>query len=550
MLLLLACSAPVTSVQPTANPPATAQIQRPIPEVAIASGFGLANVVVLEGPEGAVIIDSLEGATPAREMLAAWRAQSRLPIAALVLTHNHPDHSFGGQVFLEEGSVPVWAHEKTPAELGKLVNILRDAIQVRSSRMFGTRLEDVEDRGIGGQLRYKAEDVALAWPDHLVSGPTPLHVGGMDLELLPIPGETDDQLAVWWPAKKVLVAGDDIYEAFPNLYTIRGTAYRDVMTWVESLDHLRDQGAELLIPMHTGPIQGADKVEETLRIYRDGIQFVHDQTVRQMNKGRSADEIAATLRLPAALAAHPYLRERYGRVSWSVRGIYSGYLGWFEGDPARLEPLAPQERAQHYLRAFAAGQSLPQQVEEALKAEEWSWAAELAMLWQQAEPEEKEAKLARAEALEGMAKQAENPNLRNWARTTAAELRGDLVLKPTSPEQNPLALIDSLPIDGFLRGLPTRLRAEDTETVNLKVELFFPDLDRRYSLHVRGGVAELRQRPCPEASLKIQSSAQNFKRILARKASALALLSSGELVISGEASSLVSFLRLFDAGTD
>ena len=187
----------------------------------------------------------------------------------------------------------VGPRKKTPAELGKLVNILRDAIQVRSTRMFGTRLDDVEDRGIGGQLRYKPEDVALAWPDHLVSGPTPLHVGGMDLELFPIPGETDDQLAVWWPTKKVLVAGDDIYEAFPNLYTIRGTAYRDVMTWVESLDRMRDQGAELLIPMHTAPIQGAAQVEETLRIYRDGIQFVHDQTVRQQPSSLVAGGAAA-----------------------------------------------------------------------------------------------------------------------------------------------------------------------------------------------------------------------------------------------------------------
>ncbi len=551
MWFLLACSQAVVEPSPPrdiALP--TAQILRPMPDVAVGIGYGLANVVVLEGPEGAVVVDSLEGATPARELLAAWRAERSLPIAALVLTHNHPDHSFGGGVFLEEGPIPVWAHEKTPVELGKLVNILRDVIQVRSTRMFGTLLEDVHDRGIGAQLRYKAEDVALAWPDHLVSGPTPLRAGGLELELIPIPGETDDHLAVWWPERKVLIAGDDIYEAFPNLYTIRGTAYRDVMTWVESLDRMRDLGAELLIPMHTGPIVGAAQVEETLRIYRDAIQFVHDQTVRQMNKGRSAYEIAASLRLPAAMARHPYLQERYGKLAWCVRGIYSGYLGWFDGDPADLEPLPPPERARRYMAAFSAGRGLPEQVEEALAAGQWSWAAELAMLWQQAEPEEERARRARAQALEGMAKEAQNPNLKNWARTTAAELRGELLLKPTAVERNPVALIDSLPIDGFLRGLPTRLRAEDAEAVDLKVELTFPDLSRSYSLHIRGGVAELRQRPSPAASLRIQTSAQNFKRLLAKKASALRLLADGDLELSGDPSSLVAFLRLFDAGTD
>ena len=129
-----------------------------------------------------------------------------------------------------------------------------------------------------------------------------------------------------FPDHLSLMPGDNIYKTFPNLYTIRGTTHRDVAGWVNSLDHMRSFNPQFLFPSHTKPLSGI-AVMETLTIYRDAIQFVHDQTVRLMNKGLTPDEIIEKIKLPTNLAKSPFLSEYYGTIRWSVKSIFNGYLG-------------------------------------------------------------------------------------------------------------------------------------------------------------------------------------------------------------------------------
>src|SRR5690606_30251981 len=148
------------------------------------------------------------------------------------------------------------------------------------------------------------------------------------------PGETHDHLFVWLAEERVLFAGDNIYKAFPNLYSLRGVSPRPVRRWIDSLDAMRrlEPRPELMILGHTAPVEGADKIQETLTAYRDAIAFVHDSVVRGLNQGKTAEQLAREIRLPPHLASHPYLQEHYGTLSASVRGIACGYLGWFDGD--------------------------------------------------------------------------------------------------------------------------------------------------------------------------------------------------------------------------
>ncbi len=108
---------------------------------------------------------------------------------------------------------------------------------------------------------------------------------GLTLELLHVPGETKDQVNIWWPERKVFFPGDNIYRAFPNLYAVRGTASRDTTLWYKAVDLMRSYEPEILVPQHTRPLVGKKLIMDTLTAYRDGIQFVHDQTVRYINKG-------------------------------------------------------------------------------------------------------------------------------------------------------------------------------------------------------------------------------------------------------------------------
>ena len=160
-------------------------------------------------------------------------------------------------------------------------------------------------------------------------------IDGFTLEIAAAPGETDDQILIWLPMHKVLFCGDNYYGCWPNLYAIRGSQYRDISAWVDTLDNLIAYQAWYLLPGHTQPIIGKNAVAETLTNFRDAIHYVLTETLKCMNQGMTMDETAETVKLPEKWAKLSYLGEFYGTVAWSVRGIYAGYVGWFDGNPTK-----------------------------------------------------------------------------------------------------------------------------------------------------------------------------------------------------------------------
>ena len=139
-------------------------------------------------------------------------------------------------------------------------------------------------------------------------------------------------------------------ESFPNLHTIRGTRYRDPQAWFKSIDkHLRPLPAEFMIPSHGRPAAGKAEVAKILRDYRDAISYVYDQTLRGMNLGLLPDDLVQRVELPAAWTGSEWLSDFYGGVPHSVREIYVGELGWFDGDPTTLAPLHPKESSTRYI---------------------------------------------------------------------------------------------------------------------------------------------------------------------------------------------------------
>lgn len=517
--------------------------------VYVAVGFGLANCILLEGDDGVVIVDAMESRSRAEAVRDAFREITRKPVRALILTHNHADHVFGGLVFTEgREDVPVYAHASLEGHLDEIVSVLSNAIYVRSMRMFGQKLPESarSASGIGLDLDFDVADAAIARPTHTFEERLRVEIAGLRLELIHAPGETPDQIMIWLEDKRTLLPADNIYRAFPNLYTIRGTAHRDVMAWVRSLDAMRDLAPEHLVPSHTRPISGAALVQETLTAYRDGIQFLHDQTVRGLNQGRTPDELAATLHLPPHLAEHPFLQPYYGDIAFSVRGICAGYLGWFGGDAADLEPLAPAEASRRMFEAFARGEALPDQALGALAGGDYRWAAQLARHWVRHEPGSAAAREALAGALEGLAGETVNFNARNYYLTQAMEWRGELEIAPQDPARAPDSLLEGLPIGQFLGAMPVRLKAEATLDVDTAAEFRFTDTGQTFSMHVRRGVAEVRERPHPDPDIVFTVETGEWKRLAAGKRNPAAAYASGSLRIAGGLPAAIRFLGYFE----
>jgi alkyl sulfatase BDS1-like metallo-beta-lactamase superfamily hydrolase len=514
--------------------------------VYVAVGYGIANSILLEGTDGVVIVDTMESVESAQRVLAEFRKISSKPVKAIVYTHSHPDHVGGAAVFAAPG-VPVYAQEDVARNMDKTATELQPAITRRSLHMYGAGLPPDErvNIGIGGFLDlHEGSTVGILRPTRTFRDSLEDTVAGIHFQLVHAPGETEDTLFLWLPEKGVLLCGDDFYKAFPNLYTIRGTSYRDPKAWAASLDRMRALHPQFLVPSHTRPVAGSAAVEAALTDYRDGIRYVYDQTIRLINRGLLPDEIAARVQLPAHLAASPWLQPFYGKAGWSAKSIYAGSLGWYDGDPAGLQPLRPAEEAQRMVALAGGAAALDDRIEAAAKQGDTQWALQLSSYALRADPDDARARQARIAALKTLGGAETNPPARDWYFVAARELEGSLrlpqrIVKPT-PE-----MLAAMPLPLFFDGMAVNLHAEDCLDRSIRVGFRFSDSGEAWTYIVRRGVSEVVPGIAGEVDLQVGVSAQAFKEMLAGLRSPALSIATDFHVEQGNKLEFARFMQLF-----
>ncbi|MFH2063650.1 MAG: alkyl sulfatase dimerization domain-containing protein [Pseudomonadota bacterium] len=516
--------------------------------VHVAIGFGLANSILLEGDDGVVIVDTMESEEAAKPVKEIFLQITRKPVKAIIYTHYHPDHVFGTTVMAGADHPEIISHATTLGHLDRIVSVTRETTYTRATRQFGTLLPEggVVNCGIGPHLDFREHNtIGLIRPTRTFSGDRlDLTIAGIKLELVHAPGETGDQIFIWLPDKKVLLPADNFYRSFPNLYAIRGTAYRDVILWVKSLDRMRQLKPEVLVPCHTRPIYGKQEIYETLTDYRDAIQFVHDQTIRWINKGMTPDEIVERVKLPDHLAGRPYLHEYYGTVEWSVRAIFDGYLGWFSGNATDLFPLPPRERAVKIAQLAGGKDRLLENARLAFQQKEVQWSLELCDHVLRLEPDNRQAKDMKAAALTALGEKQIASTARNYYLTQALEVKGDITI--TQRKNKEMEMVHSIPLAAIFNALSVKLdpvKSADTDQV---VGFRFPDTREAYTVHVRRGVAELQPRFPENPDITVTVDAVAWKEIVAKMRNPAMALLKGDIRIEGGTFDLIGFLRLFE----
>lgn len=516
------------------------------------SAVGWANgaTVMVVGDDGVIIVDTGPDIQAAREVAAEFRKITDKPVRAVIYTAFHVDHINGVKAYasaedVRVGRVAVIAHEKL------LTNVLRSSgtigpiIVVRSIYNFGAGLSgaDIEgmNNGNGPLSAPLLEAPTFIPPTKTFSSTLDITIAGVAMNLVHVPSGATDQIAVFLPQARTLLSSEVIpAQHFPTLYTLRGETYRDPVDWYRSIDVLRRFGAVAMVSSKMPPIIGVDKVEEVMRNYRDAIQYVHDQTVRQMNKGLTPDELAEVVKLPPHLAdCKPWMQEFFGTVSQAVRSIYQGYLGWFDGDPVSLAPIPRVERARREVALMGGRDQMLAAASQAFEDSDPQWAAELATRLICLDHQDTAARRLKAACFRQLGYAQINAIWRNWYLSAADELESSgptAFFRRANPRGGVAApdLVTALPARVFVEGLPPRLKAEETLEITITVGFRFPDSNEAYGIRLDRGVARFEENLPDKADLTLTLDKATLDRIRLGRLTMRDGLLSGEVRASDQ----------------
>lgn len=524
-------------------------------------GLDLANMTLIEGEHGLIVMDPLLSVETARAGLAMYfRHRPQRPVVAVIYTHPHVDH-FGGvrgvidEAEVKAGKVQVIAPQGF-FEHAISENVLAGpAMKRRAQYMYGAPLprgpRGQVDAGLGKGVPANAT-VSLIAPTRLIEQPfETLRIDGIDIEFQLTPGtEAPAEMNLWFPQFKALCMAENASHVQHNVLTLRGAQVRDAKVWAHYLDQslLRyGEQAEVVFAQHHWPTWGGAAIRDYLADQRDMYAFIDSQTLRLINRGLGPTEIAAELTtLPPRLASKWYSRDYYGSLSHNVRAVYQRYMGFYDGNPATLNPLPPSEAGAHYVMAMGGAERVLTLAREAYASGDYRWVAELTRHLVFAQPDNGAARELQADALEQLGYQSENATWRNAYLTGAQELRNG-VAPAASKGGSADDLVRALTPTLFFDYLGVRVDAAKAAEQDLTINWRFTDLNEDYALTLRNGVLTHRDHTRHrQADVEVNMSKATLDRIALKQTGFLKEATVGDIDISGER---MKFMR-FMAGLD
>jgi alkyl sulfatase BDS1-like metallo-beta-lactamase superfamily hydrolase len=540
--------------------------------VYVARGYNRDNPTLIEGADGLLVIDPGESIPAGQAAKDAFNAQldnifDRKPVKAIIYTHHHDCHINGAAVFAGEQTEIIGHEALLSSMFSEWYGQIYPSRAEGGIKMTGILFQDapVQD-GEGWYVGY-----VLAGPQTLgpsgflpptttIKEKTRMTIAGVDIELIPVAGETQDVLLVWLPNEEVLIQIAVLYEAFPALATMRGSRLRDPLDYVNSLKIMRSLNPEYLVALH-GPnpvTTGAENIRQYLTNFSDAIQFLNDQTVQYLNRGYTAGEMKDLIQLPPHLANSSYLQETYGSKDWDIFHIFRYYRGYYTGAARDLFPQSTQSEAE--MSAMLAGgiPELAAKAESALNEGKLEWALRLADDALVLDPENAAAFETKKAAMLALAEGTMNSQARNMLLSDYLLMTGQVPARfPFGDPKAAFSRIDKhtvllMPMETLHRIMAVSLNASESMETEMVVGLQLTDISKNgraahYKLNVRKGILEVDPPFASKGEFVITTDSLTWKELVLGKLDPEAAVANREVIISGATpESFYAFMDLFE----
>ena len=520
-------------------------------------GFDNANITLIDGKSGWIVVDTLTTRETATAAMAFARQHlGDKKVSAVVFTHSHIDH-FGGALGVISAEdvaarqVPVIAPAGFMEEATSENLLMGIGMGRRAAYMYGNRLEKstkgLVDIGLGKGVAFGA--FGILEPTQTISGASKeVSIDGVRFVFYNAPGsEAPAEMTFYLPDQKAYGGAELAVQTMHNVYTLRGSKVRDALGWGGYLDQALQQSAdaEVYFSQHHWPVWGHERIARFLTMQRDIMLFTHDQTVRMMNAGMTMKEIAERIKLPKSLDSFINAHGYYGTLRHNAKAVYQYYLGWFDANPANLDPYPPQEAGQRYVEALGGADKAVAIAQAAYDKGDYRWAAELLNHVVFGAPSNKPARELLAQTYDQLGYASEAAPWRNFYLTGALELRTGPPEKGITPA-NLLDMMARTPMDRFLESMAANLDGAKAEDSKLKVNLVLSDLKESYVLSIENAVLHHHKAPPdPNANATLTLTKPIFLKMVTGTAGIQDTLLSDDLHMDGSKIDLVRFFSLF-----
>jgi alkyl sulfatase BDS1-like metallo-beta-lactamase superfamily hydrolase len=522
-------------------------------------GFDISNMTIIEGDRGLIVIDPLISTEVARAGLDLYIAhRGRRPVTTVIYTHSHTDHHGGVRGVVEEADVKSGAVEIiAPAGFMEEIvseNVLAGTPMIRRAQFqFGATLpkgpRGQVDAGLGKVTSRGT--VTLIPPTRIITAAMETHrIDGVEIVFQLAPEtEAPAEMHMFYPALRALNLAENATHNLHNTYPIRGAQVRDANAWARYLNEALDRfgpGADVVFAQHHWPIWDNPRVLDFLTKQRDLYKYLHDQTVRLMNHGWKAAEIAERLTLPKTLSTTWHVRGYYGTMSHNSKAVYQRYLGWYDANPANLNPLPPVERGRKYVEYMGGAEAAITRARGDFARGDYRFVAEAMSHVVFADPTNTEARGLGADALEQLGYAAESATWRNAYLLGASELRqglaGAIARAPISPD-----VLRAMSLDHVFDLLGVRLNAEKAEGRRIVINWVFPEPAPPYVLNLENcALTYLAGRRSERADATVMLERGALDRLLLREVTLADAMRSGSVRVDGDFAQLGELLGLLD----
>ena len=520
----------------------------------------IANLSVIEGDDGFIVIDCMAGVESARQGMDLIREHvADKPVAAVIYTHTHIDHYGGVKGVVDSddvksGKVPIIA-PGTIASFDKFAigeNVVAgNAMSRRAGYAFGSLL-DLNPHGhitCGiGIATTRGPNVSYISPtDGITETGARRQIAGLIFEFLYVPDtEAPEEMHIWIPELKALTCAENANHSLHNIQTLRGARTRDSRNFARYLDETLERWGdevELHYGPHTWPMWDNANIVPFIEAQRDTYKYIHDQALRLANKGFTPLEAAELLDLPEELDRKWYSRGYHGTFHHDVRAVFTKELGMWDGDPVSLHPHPPVESAKRMVE-FAGAENILAEGKRAFDAADYRWAAQILHNLVFAQPENEAARNLQADAYEQMGYQAEGPQWRGIFLTAARELREGVI--PAAFATASEDTIMAMPIDILFDFVAVHIIGDKAADVDLRIDFAFTDLDEIWTMWVKRGVLNARKGASSDTQLTVSGPKAALVGVALQPGEAKILAEKGAITLVGDGSVLPALGDLLD----